>query len=147
MILFSFVLPFFLMAQQKKENDFMVASMNNPSFCIFDFLSVSKLNSRNTQFLTEAEYRNSKFIQRKVTEYYGQYNDQKFHEIYVNVSNAWRIFKEVENTDISYDGMGKYMMKRDYFDTRRTESCPFPDLKRKLCVIPFSGRIDDRIKF
>ena len=146
-VLFVIALPFLSIAQQKKEYDFMVASLNNPSFCIYDLLTVCNMNSRNTQFISEAEYRNSNFIHRRVAELCGQYNEQIFHNIYVHVSNAWAIFKEVENADLSYGGMGQYMMERSYFDTRRTQRCPYPELKNKLCLIPFSGKKDDRVKY
>ena len=53
-----FILPSVMFAQPhtttyQKENDFVVAVLNNPSFSIYDFLTASGLNESNTQFLSE----------------------------------------------------------------------------------------------
>ena len=38
-----------------KENDFLVAVVNNPTYSIYDLIMIAGLNSHNTQFLTEQE--------------------------------------------------------------------------------------------
>ena len=137
----TFFLPNVMFAQPQttnyqKENDFVVAVLNNPSFSIYDFLTVSGLNERNTQFLSEDRYHKSKFVQNKCKELYGQYTYSKFHDVYRKISASWKIFKEVQYTDLSYNGFGKYMVKRGMFDTSTPRNCPNPELKHKLSIIP-----------
>lgn len=120
----------------KKENDFMVAVLNNPTFSLFDFISVAEMHERNTQFLDESTYTKSNFIVNKCKELYGSFNSQTFHTTYMKVKAAWRIFLEVQNTDVSYKGMGKYFVKHDMFDTDAPRNCPNPELKHKLSIVP-----------
>jgi hypothetical protein len=134
-------LPCVLFAQPQtttyqKENDFVVAVLNNPTFSIYDFLTAGGLNERNTQILSEDRYHKSKFIQNKCKELYGQYTYAKFHDIYRKISASWTVFKEVQYTDLSYDGFGKYMMKYSTFDPLAPRSCPNPELKHKLSIVP-----------
>lgn len=137
--------------EYQKENDFIVAVLNNPTFSIYEFLC-SGLNEKNTQFLAEYQYRKSNFVKNKCKEMYGIYTDAIFHNIYRKVSASWTVFKEVQFTDLSYDGFGKYMMFGDeyslsdvilggknlsgMFDTRRHLNCPNPELKHKLSIVP-----------
>ncbi len=120
----------------KKQNDFMVAVLNNNTFSIYDLIKVSGLHEKNTQFLDEYSYTKSSFIVNRCKELYGQYNEQLFHNIYRKVSAAWTVFKEVQDCDLSYNGMGKYFVKHDMFDTDAPQSCPYPELKHKLSIIP-----------
>lgn len=136
-----FILSNAMFAQPKtttyqKENDFVVAVLNNPSFSIYDFLTVSGLNESNTQFLSEDRYHKSKFVQNKCKELYGQYTYSKFHDIYRKIRDSWIVFKEVQYTDLSYNGFGKYMMKYGMFDTSAPKNCPDPELKHKLSIVP-----------
>ena len=103
-------------ANYKKENDFMVAVLNNPTFSLFDFISVAEMHERNTQFLDESRYTKSNFIMK--------------------VKAAWRIFIEIQDTDVSYKGMGKYFVKHDMFDIDAPRNCPYPELKHKLSIVP-----------
>lgn len=123
-------------ASYKKKNDFMVAVLNNPTFSLFDFISVAEMHERNTLFLSESAYTKSNFIINKCKELYGQYNAQTFHTIYMKVSTSWKVFIEVQNCDVSYNGMGKYFMKHDMFDTDTPRNCPYPELKHKLSIVP-----------
>lgn len=120
----------------KKQNDFMVAVLNNPTFSLFDLISLGGLHGRNTQFLDESSYTKSNFIINRCKELYGQYNAQTFHSIYMKVSASWKVFIEVQDCDVSYDGMGKYFMKYDMFDTSAPRNCPYPELKHKLSIVP-----------
>lgn len=120
----------------KKENDFMVAVLNNPAFSLFDFIRVSGLHERNTQFLDENTYTKSKFIVNRCKELYGSYSSSIFHTTYMKVKSAWKVFLEIQNTDVSYEGMGKYFMKYDMFDTNTPRNCPYPELKHKLSIVP-----------
>jgi hypothetical protein len=45
-----------------KENDWLIASLNNPDFSAGDFKDVSGLSLDNTQFLSEDVYKNSPYI-------------------------------------------------------------------------------------
>ena len=134
LLIIAFFLSNVLFAQSQKENDFVVAVLNNPTYSIYDLL-VLDLNESNTQFLSENFYQKTKYIQNKCKELYGQYTYSKFHDIYRRISASWTIFKQVQYTDISYNGMGKYMMKYDPFDSR-VPKCPNPELKKKLSIIP-----------
>ena len=62
----------------QKKNDFMVAVLNNPTFSLFDFIRVSGLHERNTQFLDENTYTKSNFIVNRCKELYGSYNSDIF---------------------------------------------------------------------
>ena len=123
-------------ANYKKENDFMVAVLNNPTFSLFDFISVAEMHERNTQFLDESRYTKSNFIINKCKELYGTFNSQTFHATYMKVKAAWRIFIEIQDTDVSYKGMGKYFVKHDMFDIDAPRNCPYPELKHKLSIVP-----------
>ena len=57
----------------QKKNDFMVAVLNNPTFSLFDFIRVSGLHERNTQFLDEDTYTRSSFVINRCKELYGSY--------------------------------------------------------------------------
>lgn len=120
----------------KKGNDFMVAILNNPTLSLFDLISIGGLHERNTQFLAESSYTKSNFIINKCKELCGQYNTQTFHTIYMKVSASWKVFIEIQNSDVSYEGMGKYFMKHDMFDTSAPRNCPYPELKHKLSIVP-----------
>lgn len=119
----------------EKENDFMVAVLNNPTFSLFDFISIAGLHETNTKFLDESAYMKNNFI-KKCKELYGNDSDYALHAIYMKVKAAWKIFLEVQNTDVSYQGMGKYFHNHSKFDTRAPRSCPYPELKHKLSIIP-----------
>lgn len=123
-------------ANYKKKNDFMVAVLNNPTFNLFNLISIGGLHERNTQFLDESSYVKSNFIINKCKELQGQYNAQIFHAIYQKVSASWKVFIEVQNSDLSHNGMGKYFMKYDMFDTSAPRHCPYPELKHKLSIVP-----------
>lgn len=120
----------------KKNNDFMVAVLNNPTFNLFSLISIGGLHERNTQFLDESSYVKSNFIINKCKELQGQYNAQIFHAIYQKVSASWKVFIEVQNSDLSHNGMGKYFIKYDMFDTSAPRHCPHPELKHKLSIVP-----------
>lgn len=116
----------------QKEHDFMVAVLNNPQFNLYDFITASDLHESNTQFLTEAQYWNTKYIKNKCAEM--GIND--FHSIYNKVRTAWGIFKEIQDTDVSYDGMGKYFYNYGDWDITKPSNCPYPELKHKLSIVP-----------
>lgn len=120
----------------KRKNDFMVAVLCNPTFSLFDFISIAKMHERNTQFLDESKYTESNFIISKCKELYGSFNSYAFHITYMKVKAAWEIFLEIQNTDVSYNGMGKYFVEYDMFDTDAPRSCPYPELKYQLSIIP-----------
>lgn len=128
------------MAQPKtvnyqKEHDFILEVFANPNFSIYEFLSVG-LNEKNTQLLPEERYHKSTYVQNKCKKMYGKYTYAIFHDVYRKVSASWTVFKEVQYTDLSYNGFGKYMMRYDPFDTSRPLNCPNPELKHKLSIVP-----------
>ena len=65
-----------------KENDFLVAIVNNPSYCIYDLIMIAGLNSHNTQFLTEQEYAGSKFVRKN-------YTPTNLHRIYSKLFSVY----------------------------------------------------------
>ena len=129
-----------LMAQPKtvnyqKEHDFILEVFANPTFSIYEFLSVG-LSEKNTQLLPEERYHKSTYVQKQCKKMYGKYTYAILHDVYRKVSASWTIFKEVQYTDLSYNGFGKYMMHYDPFDTSRPMNCPNPELKHKLSIVP-----------
>lgn len=121
----------------KKEHDFMLTVLYNPTFSLFDFISVG-LHERNTKFVDESTYRKSDKIINKCNELYGRFDNNTFHAIYMKVKASWEIFLEVQNTDISYEGMGKYFVEhsRNNIYAPQTQNCPYPELKHKLSIVP-----------
>ena len=117
-----------------KENDFLVAVINNPSFTIYDFLNISGLNTYNTQFLSFERYCRSNYIRQR-------YDPASFRDAYNRTQRAWNILCRLQNIDLDDPEIKKYMMKYSPFDTNapRIEQSSNPNLIRDLRIIPLQN--------
>lgn len=114
----------------KKENDFFMNVIYNPTFSIYEFLVVG-LSSKNTELKALNRYANSTIVQDKCREL-----KVSISETYNKVNAAWKVFLEVENTDISANGFGQYMMNHSPYNIFAPRTCPNPELKHKLSIVP-----------
>ena len=119
----------------EKENDFFMNVIYNPTFSIYDFLTVG-LNSKNTDLKELHIYQKSKNAT-------SQCRKLKINMTiaYNKVKASWKVFKEVENTDLSSNGFGKYMMSYSQYNIFAPKNCPNPELKHKLSIVPLKLEI------
>ena len=87
-----------------KQNDWLVASLNNPEFTAQDFKDVSGMTLDNTQFMSKDVYKNSPYIrnQKMFQDSDGNFSDQKFDAYYNNVASTFRDFS-TENSIDNYE--------------------------------------------
>jgi len=114
----------------KKENNFFMNVIYNPSFSLYNFLVVG-LSSKNTELKDLHVYVNSKNVQDQCRTL-----NISISETYNKVKASWNIFLEVENTDLSVYGFGKYMMEYSPYNLFAPRTCPNPELKHKLSIVP-----------
>lgn len=114
-----------------KENDFLLAAISNPSFTLYDYYVILKLNPDNTQFVSFERYCRSTFIRER-------YTPKEFNSIYNHIAKAWPIFIEIRNTNFDSPGISQYMMEYNPFDTStpRIENASSPELIKKLKIKP-----------
>lgn len=89
------------------------------------------MNSRNTQLKAKSIYINS----QKAKELCAAQNIS-VSVAYDKIYASWLVFLEIENTDISFDGFGKYMMNYHRDNLSAPRNCPNPELKHKLSIVP-----------
>lgn len=84
-----------------KQNDWLVASLNNPEFTAQDFKDVSGMTLDNTQFMSKDVYKNSPYIrsQKMFQDNDGNFSDQKFDAYYNNVASTFRDFSTENSVD------------------------------------------------
>ena len=84
-----------------KQNDWLVASLNNPEFTAQDFKDVSGMTLDNTQFMSKDVYKNSLYIrnQKMFQDSNGNFSDQKFDAYYNNVASTFRDFSTENSVD------------------------------------------------
>lgn len=84
-----------------KENDWLVATINNPGFTADDFRDVAGMTLDNTQLLSADEYLKSDFIRENklFTNERGEFNEQKFRDFYKQKTQEFQSFA----TDASID--------------------------------------------
>lgn len=84
-----------------KQNDWLVASLNNPEFMAQDFKDVSGMTLDNTQFMSKDVYKNSPYIrgQKIFQDNDGNFSDQKFDAYYNNVASTFRDFSTENSVD------------------------------------------------
>lgn len=84
-----------------KQNDWLVASLNNPEFTAQDFKDVSGMTLDNTQFMSKDVYKNSPYIrnQKMFQDSDGNFSDQKFDAYYNNVASTFRDFSTENSVD------------------------------------------------
>lgn len=79
-----------------KENDWIVATINNPDFTASDFKNVQGLSLDNTQLLSKDDYLKSSFITTNPAfqNADGTFNKDKFDTFYNNQAKNFRIFSK-----------------------------------------------------
>ena len=116
------------------DNDWLVAATNNPSYSIYDLMYHGGLTPENTQFLSEKEYLQSRWVR-------DHYAPKELHRAYKKLVSAWRAFMRCRNADISSEEVEKYMIHYDMFDIDkpRIEDAANPQLIKDLQRIPLQG--------
>lgn len=117
--------------ERMKENDFLIAIINNPSFSIYDLLVVLGLNTDNTQFLSLERYSRSNYIRER-------YDPVSFKDVYNRCQRAWSIFCRMQNVDLDNPEISKYMMEYSPFDVSapRINQASNPKLIQDLKIRP-----------
>lgn len=113
-----------------KENDFFMNIIYNPSFSLYNFLTIG-LNSKNTDLKELGVYLKSNNARTQC-----QKLNIDMTETYKKVKASWRVFLEIENTDLSVNGFGKYMIEASPYNIFVPKTCPNPELKHKLSIVP-----------
>lgn len=115
----------------QKENDWLVAATNNPSFSIYDLITISGMTPDNTQFLSEEDYRQSNWVRK-------HYTPGELHLAYIKLATSWKAFMRCKNVEINSPEIDKYMMRYDMFDTHKpkVEDANNPQLIKDLQRIP-----------
>ena len=93
-----------------KNNDWIVANINNPGFTPGDFRA-SGMDMNNTQILSKDEYLQSDFIKTNdaFKDANGDFSEKKFSDFYDSALQGYNVFSSIE------DGF-----QYDQFDARRT---------------------------
>lgn len=86
-----------------KDNDWIVANLNNPNLGANDFYDLG-MNQDNTQFLSEDQYLNSSFIQNadQFKGDNGQFNKQKFDQFYKQQAAKFGQFNQSNNDLVNF---------------------------------------------
>ena len=84
-----------------KQNDFVVASINNPSYDSQDFRYISDLTLDNTQLLPEEEYLKSNFIisNEAFKGNDGNFDENKFKDVYKEIAQKFAEFSAEDEVD------------------------------------------------
>lgn len=84
-----------------KQNDWLVASLNNPDFTPQDFKDISGMSLDNTQFLSKEAYKQKPYIrnQQIFKDKEGNFSDTKFDQYYNNISSTFRDFSTEDTVD------------------------------------------------
>ena len=75
---------------QMKENDYLVAKINNPTFGAVQFRQLG-LNPNNTQLLSNEKYKTSPFVQKEFSKN-GYFDDEIFDWFYILIKQEWERF-------------------------------------------------------
>lgn len=113
-----------------QKDDFLMDVIYNPNASLYQFLSAG-LTSKNTELKDLHIYVNSKVVQDKCREL-----NVSISESYYKIKASWKVFLEIEKTDLSYYGFGKYMIETPHQNIFAPRTCPNPELKHKLSIVP-----------
>lgn len=117
-----------------KQNDYIVASINNPDFSPAEFRNIAGLNLENTQMLTQDQYTKSKFIRENplFADSSGNFSEEKFAQFYQQKLKDFQDFAQAGAVD-------------DYqyspFDTRRRPGDKIQPFGMTLSLIPNPERV------
>ena len=77
-----------------KQNDWIVATLNNPTFTVGDFQNISNMNLENTQLLSKDEYLKSNFIRdnQAFKDKNGQFSEDLFNQFYKEATQKFAQF-------------------------------------------------------
>lgn len=114
----------------QKENDFFMNIIYNPTFSLYNFLTIG-LNSKNTDIKELNVYLKSHNAKTQC-----QKLNIDITEAYKKAKACWAVFLEIENTDLSVNGFGKYMIETSPYNIYAPKNCPNPELKHKLSIVP-----------
>ena len=121
--------------EYQKENDFMLLILDNPKVSIRKFI-LCGISTKNTQFLSEERYRNSKAIQRLCREVTGQFSVNHFHKIYKKAEASYKVLNEMQNVD------SRFLIEVDMFDyLGQSYQKEHPEIMHKLSIVPL--KLDD----
>lgn len=112
-----------------KQNDWLVAGLNNPDYSISDFF-ISGLNIDNTQLLSEDQYKTSSFIRDQFTEN-GVFNEDAFNKFYKKKAQEFGRLSEMDTED---------NFLYDPFDTRAKDDSPVNSPKYDVEMVANSNR-------
>ena len=118
-----------------KQNDWIVANINNPEFTNSDFKNISGLNLENTQFLTKDEYKKSKFITdnpRFKNPNTGTFDDKLFDQFYDYQAQKFDEF--VEDDSI-------YQREYNFWDIRANDESKIKNPNFQFVNIPNPDRV------
>lgn len=94
-----------------RENDWIIATMNNPNFTPEDFKNLAGMNLENTQLLDKDRYLKSNAIrQNQMFQTNGQFDEKKFDDFYAQQVQKFGEFTTENRID---------NFEYDFWDTRR----------------------------
>ena len=98
-----------------KENDWIVANINNPEFTASDFKNIQGLNLDNTQLLPLEEYLKSDYILNNdlFKDSNGKFSKDIFQEYYGKYANKFNSFQEESSLDNYEYGFWDITQKQD----------------------------------
>ena len=84
-----------------KQNDWIIANVNNPDFTIADFQNIADMNSENTKLLRYEDYLNKDFIKENdlFKDKNGNFNEDLFKDYYINKALEFQQFHENDFLD------------------------------------------------
>lgn len=96
-----------------KQNDWIIANVNNPDFTISDFQNIADMNSENTKLLKYEDYLNKDFIKNNESfkDANGNFNEDLFKQYYINKAQEFQQFHENDFLD---------QVEYSIWDVRRT---------------------------
>lgn len=90
-----------------KQNDWIIASLNNPDFSPMDFKVVADMNLSNTQLLSPDKYKKSEEItQHPLFQTNGSFDEGKFNMFYMDQAKKFGEFSaenQIESDPFEYD--------------------------------------------
>ena len=108
-----------------KQNDWVIAKLNNPDFDVSDFQYVADMDLENTQLLPENYYVNNEYITNRpeFKDDSGQFSKDKFNTFYRSILPSFQEFSSEDHINNF-----EYSM----FDIRRTKDDKVKDINFQL---------------
>lgn len=116
-----------------KENDWIVASINNPDFTNSDFKNILGITEDNVQMLSKDEYKNSQYIKDIFKKEDGSFDENKFNSYYDNRLSEFNKFNESDQLVDNFE----YSL----FDTRQKSDSKIKSNEFKISRISNPDRI------